>query len=438
MSDDSKPLFSRPVLAAVMLFCTLAIWLLNLTAPSSKLPTPQIEKWTTTSGIPVVWIKQAEWQDSNKLEIRFSFRSVTTNISLIQTTLAMLMSDSLPLSTASINQRLAPLAASANSYYDHENQTIGLTVSNESKYLVPTLSLATNWLKQPDFKRRTFDAWQTRNKTVQPIQHELENILFFDKTSKQNDTAKTQVSLKQVSDYYQNLKSSAATIFIVGDMAPDIKQTVQNAINTISQDYQLSKASAEAIHYESVSTTIQQNEGELWQTRSAIALMPVSSIKEWISLQIWGADLVATLNQQQHIDFVQLAFTLSPQRPWARWNIQYADNITKRISEGSYDTSRFMNAKSLVFVEQIPSANSKETFGTLLDNFKQQLEQQTLSPTWWSYIATQVTHEDGALTVEEFANGYKEAVDSFTIEDYQTSLKHLLKPSSYQEIQVYQ
>ncbi|NVK73649.1 MAG: insulinase family protein [Oceanospirillaceae bacterium] len=438
MSDNSKPLFSRPVLAAVMLFCTLAIWLLNLTAPSSKLPTPQIEKWTTTSGIPVVWIKQAEWQDSNKLEIRFSFRSVTTNISLIQTTLAMLMSDSLPLSTASINQRLAPLAASANSYYDHENQTIGLTLSNESKYLVPTLSLATNWLKQPDFKRRTFDAWQTRNKTVPPMQHELENILFFDKTSKQNDTAKTQVSLKQVSDYYQNLKSSAATIFIVGDMAPDIKQTVQNAINTISQDYQLSKASAEAIHYESVSTTIQQNEGELWQTRSAIALMPVSSIKEWISLQIWGADLVATLNQQQHIDFVQLAFTLSPQRPWARWNIQYADNITKRISEGSYDTSRFMNAKSLVFVEQIPSANSKETFGTLLDNFKQQLEQQTLSPTWWSYIATQVTHEDGALTVEEFANGYKEAVDSFTIEDYQTSLKHLLKPSSYQEIQVYQ
>lgn len=438
MSDNSKPLFSRPVLAAIMLFCTLAIWLLNLTALNSKLPSPKIEKWTTTSGIPVVWLKQAEWQDSNKLEIRFSFRSVTTNITLIQTTLAMLMSDSLPLSTASINQRLAPLAASANSYYDHENQTIGLTLSNEPQYLTPTLSLVTNWLRQPDFKPRTFDVWQNQHQAHPPVQHELEAVLFFDKTNNQSNEFKTEVSLKQVTDYYQSLKSSAATVFIVGDMSPATKQIVEEAINTISQDYELSRASAETIRYESVSSTIQQNEGELWQTRSAIALMPVSSIKEWISLQIWGADLVSTLNQQQHIDFVQLAFTLSPQRPWAWWNIQYRDSVTEAENEPIDDASRFMSAKSLVFVEQVPSVNDEKTFETLLDNFKQQLEQQTLSPTWWSYIATQVTHEDGELTVEQFAKGYKEAVDSFTLEDYQTALQRLLKPSSYQEIQVYQ
>lgn len=437
MSDDSKPLFSRPVLAAVMLFCTLAIWLLNLTAPSSKLPTPQIEKWTTTSGIPVIWLKQAEWQDSNKLEIRFSFRSVTTNTTLIQATLAMLMSDSLPLSTASINQRLAPLAASANSYYDHENQTIGLTLSNEPKYLTPTLSLATNWLRQPDFKSRTFDVWQTQQQANPPVQHELEAILFFDKT-KQNPQTESATSLEQVRDYYQSLKSSAATIFIVGDMSSEAKRTVKDAINTTSQDYQLSNASAEAIHYEPVSSTIQQNAGELWQTKSAIALMPVSSIKEWISLQIWGTDLVSTLNQQQHIDFVQLAFTLSPQRPWAWWNIQYADSLTENVSKPNDNSSQFMNAKSLVFVEQVPSVNDNKTFEGLLDTFKQQVEQQTLSPTWWSYIATQVAHEDGELTVEQFANGYKEAIDSFTVEDYQTALQSLLKPSSYQEIQVYQ
>lgn len=438
MSDDSKPLFSRPVLAAVMLFCTLAIWLLNLTAPSSKLPTPQIETWTTKSGIPVIWLKQAQWQGSNKLEVRFSFRSTTDNLALTQATLAMLMSDSLPLSTASINQRLAPLAASASSYYDHENQTIGLTLSNEPRYLVPTLSLAANWLKQPDFKRRTFDVWQTQQQANPPVQHELENVLFFDKTHEQNDSTVPVVSLDQIADYYQSLKASTAAIFVVGDMSPEAKQTVQDAINTISQDYRLSNTSAEAIYYESVSSTIQQNEGELWQTRSAIALMQVSSIKEWISLQIWGADLVSTLNQQQHIDFVQLALTLSPQRPWAWWNIQYADNITETANDPSDNDSRFMNAKSLVFVEQVPSANDKKTFDTLLNNFKQQLEQQTLSPTWWSYIATQVTHQDGPLTVKQFAEGYKEAVDSFTIEDYQAALQHLLKPSSYQEIQVYQ
>jgi len=76
--------------------------------------------------------------------------------------------------------------------------------------------------------------------------------------------------------------------------------------------------------------------------------------------------------------------------------------------------------------------SNKKAFQTLLDTFKQQLEQQTLSPTWWSTIATQVTHEDGQLTLEQFTNSYQEAIDSFTIEDYQTALKHLLKPSSYQ------
>jgi hypothetical protein len=221
-------------------------------------------------------------------------------------------------------------------------------------------------------------------------------------------------------------------------MSPDAKQTVQNAINLISQDYRLSKASAESIIYEPLSTVIQKNAGDLWQTRSAMALMPVSSVKEWISLQLWRTDLVSTLSQQPHIDFVQLALTLSPRRPWAWWNIQYHDKIAAVPNELLRETNRLINAKSLVFVEQVPSVSDKKAFQTLLDTFKQQLEQQTLSPTWWGTIATQVTHEDGQLTLEQFANGYQDAIDSFSIEGYQTALKRLLKPSSYQEIQVYQ
>ncbi|MEP7728898.1 insulinase family protein [Marinomonas primoryensis] len=438
MSDSNKPLFSRPALAAIMLLCTLAIWLLNLAVPSSKLPTPHIETWTTTSGIPVIWLKQEQWINSNKLEIRFSFRSVTTNTTLIQTTLAMLMSDSLPLSTASINQRLTPLAARASSYYDHENQTIGLTLSNEPKYLIPTLTLVSNWLKNPVFKHRTFDNWQRQHQNSLPAQHQLERVLFLDKNKQQDASEMVNVSLEQVSNYYHSLKTSAATIFIIGEMSPGAKQTVQNAINLISQDYRLSNASAESIIYEPLSTVIQKNEGDLWQTRSAMALMPVSSVKEWISLQLWGTDLVFTLNKQQHIDFVQLALTLSPQRPWAWWNIQYGDKIAAVPNQPSEEENRFINAKSLAFADQVPSVSDKKAFQTLLNTFKQQLEQQTLSPTWWSTIATQVTHEDGQLTLEQFANSYQEAIDSFTIEDYQTALKHLLKPSSYQEIQVYQ
>lgn len=438
MSDSNKPLFSRPVLAAIMLFCTLAIWLLNLAVPSSKLPTPHIETWTTTSGIPVVWLKQEQWKNSNKLEIRFSFRSVTTDTTLIQTTLAMLMSDSLPLSTASINQRLTPLAARASSYYDHESQTIGLTLSNEPKYLMPTLTLVSNWLKNPDFKHRTFDNWQRQHKNNLPAQHQLERVLFFDKSKQQDDSKTVKVSLEQVSHYYHSLKTSAATIFIIGEMSSDAKQIVQSAINLISEDYRLSKASTESIIYEPLSTVIQKNTGDLWQTRSAMALMPVSSVKEWISLQLWGTDLVSTLNKQQHINFVQLALTLSPQRPWVWWNIQYGDKIAAVPNQLSGEENRLINAKSLIFAEQVPSVSDKKAFQALLETFVQQLEQQTLSPTWWSTIATQVTHEDGQLTLEQFANNYQEATDNFSIEDYQTALKHLLKPSSYQEIQVYQ
>ena len=439
MSDSNKPLFSRPVLAAIMLFCTLAIWLLNLTASNSTtLPTPKVEAWSTTSGIPVVWLKQEAWENSNKVELRFVFRSVTTNTALIETTLAMLMSDSLPLSTASINQRLAPLAASANSYYDHENQVIGLTLNNETDYLLPSLSLITKWLKDPDFKRRTFDNWQTQRSKSPNAQHVLEDALFFDSAEEQVSKNLMPASLEHIVDYYQSLKNAVVAIYVVGDLTLEAQQSLQTALNAISQDFKIAKDPAEKIQHEPISSTIQQNQGDLWQTRSAIALKPVATIKEWISLQIWGADLVSTLNKQQHIDFVQLALTLSPKNPWAWWSIQYSNNpiITPTASNEKMD--QLINAKSLVFTEQVPSVQDEKTFQALLDAFKTQLETQALSPTWWSYIATQIAHLDGPLTLEQFANNYQEAVNSFTTEDYQTALSQLLTPSSYQEIQVYQ
>jgi len=115
------------------------------------------------------------------------------------------------------------------------------------------------------------------------------------------------VSLEQVSNYYHSLKTSAATIFIIGEMSPGAKQNRPKRNQPYQSRLSLSNASAESIIYEPLSTVIQKNEGDLWQTRSAMALMPVSSVKEWISLQLWGTDLVSTLNKQQHIDFVQLA-----------------------------------------------------------------------------------------------------------------------------------
>ncbi|ETX12054.1 hypothetical protein MUS1_00135 [Marinomonas ushuaiensis DSM 15871] len=442
MPDNNKPLFSRPVLTLVMFFCILAIWVLNLASSNSKLPSPNIETWTTTSGIPVIWLKQSEWKNSNKLEVRFSFHSNTNNTTLVQTTFAILMSDSLSLSTATINQRLEPLAARASSYYDHENQVIGLTLSNEPQYLQPTLSLITNWLSQPAFKQRTFDTWQHQKQINTSAQSNREltvysNTVFSNTTSKQNSQTVADLSLIQVSDFYQDLQHSAGTIFVVGDLSTEAKQTLEVALNTISQNFQLSQSITEPDQNTKASSIALATEGQyLWQTKSAMALAPISSIQEWLSLQIWGADLVSTLNQQEHIDFVQLALTLSQHQPWTEWNIQYANHFTEKAKSNT--SNNIMDAISFTSIEKVPSANDEVAFELLFNSFKTQLEQQVQSPTWWSYIATQVTHENSQLTIEEFVNDYKQAVDNFTIEEYQTALKQLLKPSSYQEIQVYQ
>jgi hypothetical protein len=292
-----------------------------------------------------------------------------------------------------------------------------------------------HWLNAPDFKRRTFDHWQRQHKKTPPLQQQLEQALFSDQDTSVDQSNQHSITLEQVSAYYQGLKSAAVSITIIGDMSPEAKQTVQNAINSISHDYQLSSASSKT-HEFNVSHAVSQHKiGTLWQSGSAVALTPITTIKEWISLQLWGTDLVSTLNQQPDIDFVQLALTLSANQPWARWNIQYADALS--ITSAEKQPSK-VDAKHFIYSEQIPSATDKEAFDTLFDTFKAQLEQQALSPIWWSHIATQVTHEDGQLTLAQFASGYKDAIDSYTIEDYQASLKQLLKPSSYQEIQVYQ
>lgn len=440
MPDNSKPLFSRPVLAIIMVFCTLAVWVLQLTAPSSKLPTPNIETSATHSGIPIIWLEQDNWEGGDKVEIRFAFRTPTpqsalTDTNLAQTTLAMLMSDSLSLSTASINQRLTPLAAQASSHYDYESQVIGVTLSSQTAYLMRTLSLVNNWLTEPAFKHRTLDSWQRRHTETEP--YKAEKGLFQDK--QENNTDAAAVTLEQVSQYYKTMHSHASAIYVIGNLNTEAKDAIEEVLNNVSKNDQLAVASTLIEDYEPTSRTVEFNKKSasdyLWQTQSAVALKPIASVKEWISLQIWGADLVSTLNQQANMDFVQLAFTLSPQHPWSRWNIQYSAALTQ---DAESLNTKMLDAKSLLTQQNMPSTQDQATFNRLFDSFKTQLEIQTQSPTWWSYMATQVTHLDGQLTLEDFVSSYKEAIDTFTQTDYQNALTDLLKTSTYQEIQVYQ
>ncbi|MCV2402120.1 insulinase family protein [Marinomonas sp. C2222] len=437
MPVSNRPLFSPPVLAAVMVLCTLAIWLLNLTAPSSKLPTPNLETWHTTSDIPVTWVKHANWETGDKLEIRLVFRSEEHDANLVQTTLAMLMSNSLPLSTASINQRLSPLAAKVSSYYDHESQVIGLTLSNQSQYLNPTLALVTNWLKQPDFKLRTFEQWQRQQQNAQASKHALVNTLFDTQHSMEQV-----ISLKDIQDYYYQLQKSATHIYIVGHLSDQVRPSVEEALNQISLGYQLEdhkKATLDEIKASHVTQLNKQASSQLWQSRSAIALTPMTSVKEWISLQIWGADLVSTLNSQADIDFVQLGLTLSALQPWAGWNIQYAEQLIIDSPQSAEEqTGARFSANSFIHRDNIPSINDRARFADLFSRFKDQLGQQAQSSTWWAYMATQVVHEQGSVPLEDFIESYKEAIDTFTIDDYQNIIEPLIKADSYQEIQTYQ
>ncbi|MDB4837137.1 insulinase family protein [Marinomonas sp.] len=436
MPVSNKPMFSRPVLALVMVLCTLAIWLLNLTAPSNNLPEPNIDTWHTSSNIPVTWVHHANWEQGDKLEIRFVFHSDEANLSLVQTTLAMLMSNSLPISTASINQRLAPLAAQVSSYYDHESQIIGLTLSNQSQYLNPTLALVTNWLKQPDFKSRTFEQWQRQQKNTQSSKHTFSKSLFNEEETRLQD-----VSLEEVRNFYRTLQSSAFQIYVVGNIPEQVKSTIENTLNQISMDYQ--KADISSPHTNSFSNQItelnKQDNTALWQSRSAIAVTPISSVKEWISLQIWGADMVSTMNRQTNIDFIQLGLTLSPQRPWAGWSVQYAaDLIADAEQIKTVAPRKDMSAGHLIIRDNLPSVKDSEVFTNLFNQFTEQLEKQTQSATWWSYMATQVMHDDGKLSLQDFIASYKEAINTFTRDDYKSAINTLLQTDSYQEIQTYQ
>ncbi len=444
MSDNSKPLFSRPVLALVMLLCTLAIWMLTLTAPSADLPTPEIENWQTQSGVPVVWLKQKEWDKGDKLEIRFVFHTTNAEKSLNQATFAMLMSDSLPLSTATINQRLAPLAASVSSDTKHDQATLGLTVSNQSQYLMPTLTRVATWLQQPEFKQRTFERWQRQSDNSSILQKSIEDQLF---TNKNLDTKHASITLNKVIEHHQSLLSSLSTIYIFGGLPEQAKPAIDAMLNAVSQ-HSITKEQPDEPTENQLSTrhissnlanntTLDTNQTPpsiLWQSRSAVALSPLTSVQDWMTLQIWGSDLVSTLNKQTHIDFTQLALTLPSKQPWAGWNIQYATHLVPQETE----QEEKLTAESFVFADNLPSIKDKKRFETLFDTLVEQLEQQALSPTWWSYIATQVTQENSPLSLEDFAKSYKEAVDTFSLESYQTALNRLLLPSSYQEFQVYQ
>ena len=429
MFSSKKPLFSRPVLAVIMVLSTLVIWVLNLTAPATPFPTPAVTTWKTNSGIPVIWLAQDSWKGSNKLELRFAFKRNSQTPSLTSATLSLLMGDSLPLSTSTINQRLAPLAAKVSSYYDQESQNIGFTINSEPTYLAPTLDIINQWLPSPEFKARAFERWHRQENKSQSIQQELEQKLFPHQI-----TTKTQtITLAAISNNYKQLTHQTTAIFVIGNMTKQTQKAIKASLNHLSQKLALATNDTDSIINTKSTSTSQHGQGAtLIETQSAIAITPLSSVKQWLSLQVWGTDMVNTFNSQNDVNEAQLYLTLSAEHPWARWIIHYTNKTPRKKTPANVR----MTARSFIDNTQIPSIHDKKRFTLLLKSVKNQLAQSTLNPSWWSNLATTTTQENSTLTLAQFAKTYQNAIDTFNQDDYKAALNSLFITSSYQEIQV--
>ena len=440
MFNSKKPLFSRPALAAVMVLSTLVIWVLNLTAPENPFPTPTIEKWRTSSGVSVIWLSQEKWKNTNKLEVRFTFNKLTGTSSVTDATLTLLMADSLPLSTSSINQRLAPLAAKVSSDYNHESQTIALTLNSEPAYLMPTLTIISQWLAAPAFKARALDHWQRQFNQSNITQQNLEKHLFTG-TAPNTGVPEAPVTLQSVSGYYQQLIQHTSAIFIVGEMTKQTQQAIKTTLDKLSEHFSPTPnntANSSTIRLQPTRSKVATQQPHITppkETQSMLALTPLSSVKQWLSLQIWGADVIDTLSHQGSLGYVRLNLTLSGQHPWVYWRAQHTQPVLATPLESQ--NSKAIRPRSMINSATIPSLQDNARFNALLEQLKTQLAQRTLSPSWWSHLAASATQENSKLTLAQFASHYQNAIDTFNQDDYKSALNQLFIPSSYQEIQVY-
>lgn len=437
MFNQKKPLFSRPVLAAIMVCSTLLIWVLNLTAPASPFPTPNVRTWTTTSGIPVIWLNQEQWKNTNKLALRVLFQRTSQDLPLADATFSLLMGDSLPLSTSTINQRLAPLTAQVSSYYDHEIQSIGLTLNSEPAFLAPTLDIIDQWLPNPAFKDNALDRWQRQVNDSLTTQTDLEARLFKDKHAARQPLQAASISINDIRKHYQTLTQHTAAFVIVGDMSKETQASIKTSLNSLSANWKEAKP-------EPSSLTIATNNApekptkavNLIETRSMMALHPLSSVQQWLSLQIWGADLVDTMSHQTNIGYVRLNLTLSAQHPWARWRVQHTHDIL--VDSAKTGTTNMAPTQPFIDVAQLPSVQQKKRFEQLFSNLKNQLKQKAIDPSWWSNMAATTVQPNSQLTLEQFAKSYQNAIDTFNQDAYSAALKQLFIASSYQEIRVHQ
>lgn len=429
MLKRDKPLFSKPVLAIIVVACTLAIWLLNLTAPRTELPTPTIESWTTDSGVPVYWVNQKAWQGSDKLTLSLVFNGDSQDSQLTAATLGMLLGPSLPLSTATINQRLAPVAASAESLFDHQQQTLNITLSSQPRYLAATLKVLDTWLSSPHFKATPFETWQ-RQSTPDPAKAQLFNQLLSNSEQPFSEPQRS-LELADINRYFTHLKAHTSHILIVGAMDQDAQKLLADALSSIGTSLKHDETQ-NPWKLATTPATSTLGSGELSALYGAVGMQPLQSVNDWLAQQIWARDMLQTQKQTLGSQIAQWELHLGKALAYANWQLE----VPTRVFQN--DTSTQAEESSWHTPETLPSYTDKAHFTALKAQLLAQLETLTQNPSWWAIMGTRVALPDGRLSLETFAEDYSDAANSFTIEQYQQHLSALLIPSSRQEVQVKQ
>lgn len=428
MFNSNKPLFSRPVLAVIIFASTLAIWLLNLTAPSADLPKPQLETWQTESGIPVYWVTQDDWSGSDKLSLSFVFQANTRQPDLVATTLGMLMGPSLPLSTATINQRLVSVAASVDSFHDYQKQVLNISLSSQPQYIAPALRILNTWLNQAHFKQTPLSTWQ-RQQASDLAETQLQHQLLTLKDQPFSDAPPPALSVADLTQYLTQMRHHVSHIMISGSMNDEAQKAMANGLTILTSQLKPARQT-QSWQLSDAPSTSSVGSGDLTAIYGAVGLTSLTSVEDWLTLQIWARDMLQAQKDQLGSQIAQWQLHFGSQLSYANWKLQIPTDLQQDASVSTLPLSSWSAPSSL------SSYNDSDRFSALKATLVQQLETLTRNPSWWADIGTRITHPDSDLTLESFIEHYSDAANSFTMEQYQQRVDTLVISSSRQEVQV--
>lgn len=440
MKKSDKPLFSKPVLAGLMIFISLMVLVLNLTAPPSKYPKVQLEYWQTENQIPITWVNQASWQGSNKLELRIRFshgRKQDRKLGLTDAVFALLMLDTLPLSTSPINQRLSAVTTKLTYHVSHEESELAITLNSEPNFLKSSMGILIPWFNQPDFKNRTFQNWQQGHSPYYlSNKAQLEQGVFPQPDSLPLDGVLEEYSLtlQDIKLHYQTLLGEVDKITIVGNLTNP--SAIQGYLAQLTKNTTYSPMSSSTKIADKVGLHTQVGP-QLVQSHGAFAFNTISSATDWISLQIWLPHYLSQLKKTSKPSYVQLHLESSPQQQWTWWSIQHEQNLLLEPGQNTVKHQQDEYFSKPVLQDAISSL-TQDNFELALTRYQDKLANYVLSPSWWARMASQETRnqaDESGLNLEQWNNSYEEVIKDLSFNDFNASIRRLVLTSSLQELQ---